>query len=307
MHYFAHTLKGCGSFALALVLTACGEEMTSTSAAASSTNLEAQESRVLGAIEPHTLAQRTVVTEVSSPAVGTNDSSMIAAPIQNTQPVQQGPITRPPANREYEDSLPELPPINYADSGAESSEPAVGAPTEQPTATPQPAEPILGADPLVTLIAKTDSDLNSSGTQLVWSAENVDSCTASGAWTGNLAASGEMDLQHSEPGDHTYMIMCDGPSGTAMAMVTIEVESTELAWEPPVQNTNGTQLTDLAGYNLYYGTESGRYTQVRPVRDASQTDLVLPVEPGTYYLAMTAYDLSGNESDLSNEIVRIVN
>jgi len=91
-----------------------------------------------------------------------------------------------------------------------------------------------------------------------------------------------------------------------MAMVTITVESTALAWQPPVQNTNGTALTDLAGYNLYYGTESGRYTQMRPVRDASQTNLELPVEPGTYYLAMTAYDTTGNESELSNEIVRHV-
>jgi len=148
--------------------------------------------------------------------------------------------------------------------------------------------------------------LNSSGTRLVWSGENVDSCTASGAWEGAIEPNGTLDLQHSQAGDITYMISCSGASGTAMAMVTVTVESTALAWQAPVQNTNGTAITDLAGYNLYYGTESGRYTQMRPVRDASQTNLELPVEPGTYYLAMTAYDTTGNESELSNEIVRHV-
>ena len=91
-----------------------------------------------------------------------------------------------------------------------------------------------------------------------------------------------------------------------MAMVTVTVECTSLAWEAPASNTDGTELTDLAGYNLYYGTEPGQYSQVRSVRDPSQTELELPVEPGTYYLAMTAYDMTGNESELSNEITRVI-
>ena len=89
-------------------------------------------------------------------------------------------------------------------------------------------------------------------------------------------------------------------------MVTVTVESTSLAWQAPASNTDGSELTDLAGYNLYYGTESGRYSQVKPLRDPSKTSFELPVEPGTYYLAMTAYDASGNESELSNEIMRTV-
>ena len=40
-----------------------------------------------------------------------------------------------------------------------------------------------------------------------------------------------------------------GPSGT----VTI-------SWQPPRENTNGTALTDLAGYTIHYGTSSQNYT-----------------------------------------------
>jgi len=182
----------------------------------------------------------------------------------------------------------------------------VASNTEAPAETPVEA-PVIGGDPMVTLIAKTNSTLNSAGTQLEWSSENVMECQTSGAWEGAVGTSGVINLTHEAPGDHTYMISCRGAQGTAMAMVTVEVESTSLAWEAPNNNTNGTEITDLAGYNLYYGTESGQYSQVRAIQDPSQTELELPVEPGTYYLAMTAYDFTGNESELSNEITRVIN
>ena len=34
-----------------------------------------------------------------------------------------------------------------------------------------------------------------------------------------------------------------------------------LQWEAPSTNDDGTPLTDLAGYKIYYGTASGNYTQ----------------------------------------------
>src|SRR5256885_10347350 len=32
--------------------------------------------------------------------------------------------------------------------------------------------------------------------------------------------------------------------------------SVSLAWQPPTQNSNGTPITDLAGYRIHYGTAS---------------------------------------------------
>ena len=34
-----------------------------------------------------------------------------------------------------------------------------------------------------------------------------------------------------------------------------------LSWVAPSTNEDGTPLTDLAGYKIYYGTASGNYTQ----------------------------------------------
>ncbi len=188
----------------------------------------------------------------------------------------------------------------------EFSPPDQVAQVEAPVEVPS-EEPAISGDPMVTLVARANSSLNGGGTQLEWSSENVQDCQTSGAWQGSVSTAGVIDLTYDASGDHTYMISCRGAQGTAMAMVTVTVESTSLAWEAPQRNTDGTTLTDLAGYTLYYGTESGQYSQSRPIHDPSQTQLELPVEPGTYYLAMSAYDQSGNESELSNEITRVVN
>ncbi len=74
-----------------------------------------------------------------------------------------------------------------------------------------------------------------------------------------------------------------------------------LSWDPPTTNADGTPLTDLAGYKVYYGNASGNYTSNLDVGNVT-TYTVTGLQPGTYYFAVTAYDTSGNESDFSNEV-----
>ncbi len=176
---------------------------------------------------------------------------------------------------------------------------------ELPTKTINP-EPTVDAEPYVSLIAQAAA-ADSTGTNLVWNAENVSSCEASGAWLGSRDVQGNDQIAHIKGGEHTFALTCNGDHGIAMAMVTVSVHSTPVVWAAPMTNTNGSELTDLAGYNLYYGTEPGAYNQVLPVRDAQQTNLALMLDPGTYYMAMTAYDLEGNESLFSNEVRKVVN
>ena len=59
---------------------------------------------------------------------------------------------------------------------------------------------------------------------------------------------------------------------------------------------------DLAGYKIYYGVRSGDYDFVIDVGGVTQYT-VTGLEPETrYYLSLTAYDSSRNESDLSAEV-----
>ena len=78
----------------------------------------------------------------------------------------------------------------------------------------------------------------------------------------------------------------------------LSASSLTLAWDP---NTE----PDLAGYKVYYGTGSGDYDVVIDVGDVIQYT-VWSLEPETrYYLTLTAYDTSWNESDFSWEVSAI--
>ncbi|HXW68039.1 MAG TPA: S-layer homology domain-containing protein, partial [Dissulfurispiraceae bacterium] len=74
-----------------------------------------------------------------------------------------------------------------------------------------------------------------------------------------------------------------------------------LSWTEPTTNTNGTELTDLAGYKVYYGTVSGDYTQNVNVGNVTNYT-VSNLAAGTYYFAVAAYDTSGNQSTYSNQV-----
>jgi len=79
----------------------------------------------------------------------------------------------------------------------------------------------------------------------------------------------------------------------------------QLAWVATKTNKDGTPLTDLAGYKLYYGQTSRSYSSIVDV--GNQTTYTLSgLEGGKiYYFSVTAYDTSGNESDYSMEVSAI--
>lgn len=69
-----------------------------------------------------------------------------------------------------------------------------------------------------------------------------------------------------------------------------------LTWDPNAE-------PDIAGYRIYYGFESGVYEYVIDVGNRT-TVTFSEVNPDvSYYVAITAYNWSGLESDFSSEIV----
>ena len=80
------------------------------------------------------------------------------------------------------------------------------------------------------------------------------------------------------------------------------------SWVAPTENSNGSALTNLAGYKIHYGTISQDYTQVVALNNPSLNRYVLDSLPsGTYYFAITAYNSAGIESTLSGEISATLN
>ena len=75
-----------------------------------------------------------------------------------------------------------------------------------------------------------------------------------------------------------------------------------LAWDAPVTREDGSPLTNLDGYKVYYGMETGSYDEVIDVGENTLCS-ISGLSTGTWYFAVTAYDYYGNESDYSNEVL----
>ena len=71
-----------------------------------------------------------------------------------------------------------------------------------------------------------------------------------------------------------------------------QAQQVQLAWDAPVQ-TNGSPVPNLAGYKLYYGSQSGQYPTMIQV-GLKTTYTVTNLSAGqTYYFAAKAYDTTG--------------
>jgi hypothetical protein len=77
--------------------------------------------------------------------------------------------------------------------------------------------------------------------------------------------------------------------------------SASLSWTAPTENTDGTPVTNLAGYHIYYGVSEGAMTTTINVTDVTETSYVVAgLAPGTYYFAVVAYNSAGMDSSQSN-------
>jgi hypothetical protein len=79
-----------------------------------------------------------------------------------------------------------------------------------------------------------------------------------------------------------------------------------LSWDPPTQNEDGTPYLNPAGYRIYWGNVSGTYNANTSIPNPATVTASIQVPQGGYYIAMTAVNNTGIESDHSNEVSKIV-
>jgi hypothetical protein len=83
--------------------------------------------------------------------------------------------------------------------------------------------------------------------------------------------------------------------------------SASLSWTAPTQNTDGTPLTGLAGYTIYYGTSPGALTETIELAIPSATGYVVSsLSSGTYYFAVAAYTTVGTQSAQSSAVSKTI-
>lgn len=74
-----------------------------------------------------------------------------------------------------------------------------------------------------------------------------------------------------------------------------------LAWNPPTENTDGSTVTSLGGYTIYYGTNPDDMTNKIQVTNSGLTSYTVSgLGAGTHYFGITAYTSAGVESEMSS-------
>jgi hypothetical protein len=93
----------------------------------------------------------------------------------------------------------------------------------------------------------------------------------------------------------------------AINVAQISSGTARLSWTPPTTNTNGTALTNLAGYRIYYGTSATTLTQQIQVANPGVSSYVVSdLTRGTYYFTVRAYNTAGAESVSSNQASKTI-
>lgn len=93
----------------------------------------------------------------------------------------------------------------------------------------------------------------------------------------------------------------------AIAVSQASTGSMTVSWAAPTTNTDGSTLTNLAGYRIYYGNSSTSLDKRVSISGTSLTTYVIENLPvGTYYVAMTSVNSSGVESTRSLVVKKII-
>lgn len=121
---------------------------------------------------------------------------------------------------------------------------------------------------------------------LVWDIPGAASCEASGSWTGTKAAKGTLVTTINAAATYTLTCVKPGTGGTAT-----------LSWLPPTTNTDGTPLSDGAGYTIVHGltpTTMDKVVDVPGIATSRFTVTDLPA--GERWFGLASYNSAGTRS-----------
>lgn len=131
------------------------------------------------------------------------------------------------------------------------------------------------------------------------------------AWLSFNATSGKISGTPTAVDTGTYanilITVTDGTASASLPKFQITVTAASagngnatLSWVPPTTNTDGTALTNLSGYHIYYGNSASALNQLITITNTGLTNFVVAnLSTGTWYFAVKAYNSENVESDLS--------
>jgi hypothetical protein len=173
------------------------------------------------------------------------------------------------------------------------------APNRPPTISGAPTTAVMQG----TAYAFTPTANDPDGDTLTFRIVNTPAWASFDAATGRL--SGTPGPQHVGTTTGIVITVDDGEATASLAAFSVTVQavatgSATLSWIPPTTNTDGSPLTNLAGYRIYWGTTQGTYPNSATLSNPGLTSYVVgSLTPGTYYFVATAVNTIGIESTFS--------
>jgi Putative Ig domain len=155
----------------------------------------------------------------------------------------------------------------------------------------------------------TPSASDSDGGALKFSIANAPTWATFNSSTGQL--SGSPKATNTGTTMNIVITAADGSATASLPAFSISVVSTAptsgsgtatVKWMAPTENSDGTALTNLAGYTVYYGTSASTLSQGQAVQVSNPAALsytVTGLPTGTWYFAVSSYTTTGQASALS--------
>jgi putative Ig domain-containing protein len=189
--------------------------------------------------------------------------------------------------------------ITITGSGSSNSAPTI-------TGTP-PKTGVAGS-----LYSFTPTAKDANGDSLTFSISNKPAWATFSTSTGKLSGT----PSSAQTGTYSNIVIkvSDGKATTSLPAFSIVVSSSTttdgsatLSWTPPTQNTDGTSLTNLAGYRIYYGTSASALNRTIQVANPGLSRYVVEdLAAATWYFSVRAYTTTGSESAGSNTATKTV-
>lgn len=202
--------------------------------------------------------------------------------------------------------------ISVSDGLAAASLPAFSLTVTAPDTTPPPPgnEPptISGSPAQAVTVGMTyqfqPQASDPEGQSLTFSIANRPAWASFNTATGELSGTpGPANLGQTS---NIVISVSDGQASASLPAFSITVAdvqmgSATLRWTPPTLNEDGSPLTDLSGYRVYYGTNSTNLNTTLELPNPGLTTAVVEnLAPATWYFTVRAYNDANVESASSN-------
>jgi hypothetical protein len=186
------------------------------------------------------------------------------------------------------------------DSGSANANPPNSGTNGAPTISGSPTSSVVAGQAYSFQPAATDPN----GDQLTFTVSNLPGWATFNTSTGSI--SGTPAASQIGAYSNITISVSDGTANASLAAFSITVSdvgsgSATLSWTPPTANSDGTSLTNLAGFRVRYGRSASNLDQSVSLDNPSINRYVVEnLSAGTWYFAVVAVNTAGVTSQLSN-------